>query len=143
MPSNLETALTALAAVLGAIPGPDFARNDPSERAVPPGGRIDLSDGELADPDVYLSPLAYGHVANAEVVVVVQAGTPEARDAALDDLLERIKDAIGADPTLGGAVEAAGIVAPERLTEPADNGKPIKGARIVVALEFMSNSPLG
>lgn len=143
MASKWETALAALAAVLAALPGPAFARNDPGDRDVPPGGRIDLGDGDLAEPEVYLSPLAYGHTANAEVIATVQGADADERDPALDALLMAIEDAIAADPTLGGAVEAASVGAPERLTERTENGKPVKGARIVVALEFMSESPLG
>ncbi|WP_337996224.1 acyl-CoA transferase [Oleispirillum naphthae] len=143
MASKWETALAALASVLAAIPGPEFARNDPSEREVPPGGRIDLSDGDLAEPEVYLSPLSYGHTANAEIVAMVQAADAAERDAALDALVLKIEAAVSADETLGGTVESVNLGSPERLTEPAEEGKPIKGARIVCALEFISDSPLG
>lgn len=143
MTSKLESALAALALALGSIPGPVFARNDPAERDVPPGGRIDLFDGDLTTPEVYLSPLAYGHTANAEVIVAVQGRTAEERDLSLDGLLEAIEDKIDADPTLGGTVESVGLGSPERLTERAENGKSIKGARIIAALEFISDSPLG
>lgn len=143
MASKREEALEALATVLGAISGPEFRRNDPEDREVPVSGRIDLFDGELGEPEAYLSPLAYGHTLNAEVVVMVQAADASTRDPALDALLGGIEDALDAAPTLGGLVEAVGLGTAEFLTEKVENGKTIKGARLTVALEYISDSPLG
>lgn len=143
MPSKREAALRALFDRISAINGPVVERNAPEDRDVPPGGVVLVNDGTLREPEIYLSPLSYGHTAEAEIVVIVQHHGAAQRDEALDGLLGAIEAVIDTDPTLGGAVESAGLGDPVFATERVERGETVKAARLTAALEFMSSSPLG
>ncbi|CAA7626639.1 conserved hypothetical protein [Magnetospirillum sp. SS-4] len=75
--------------------------------------------------------------------MVVQGATPEDRDAALDAILAAIGDRLAVDPTLGGTVDLAMPEPPEFITEAIDGAAGLKGAKVIVVLEYTADSPLG
>jgi hypothetical protein len=143
-PSTREAALAALLQLLEGLAGPTVLRNEVLPETVPAGGLVILRDGDLGAPlDVTLNPVSYLWEHRAELEVLVQGATPAARDAALGALLLAIAAALAADPTLGGLVDRAAPDAPE-LSHLAIDGAPgLKGARVPVALTYVTGSALG
>ena len=94
MPTTRETILQALHARLQTLPATAL-RGEVLPERVPASGLIILRDGDPGDPEVLLSPLLYLYDHRAEIEVVVQAGDPAARDAAMDTLLASIGAKIG------------------------------------------------
>lgn len=138
-----ETALKALAALLAGIPGATVRRNEPLAAKIPAGGLITLFDGSGGEPEMLLSPPAYIHSRRAEIEVVVQGPTPEDCDGMLDGILAAIGDRLAVDPTLGGTVDLAMPEPPEFITEAIDGAAGLKGAKVIVSLEYTADSPLG
>lgn len=141
--SKREAALKALLSVLAGISGPTVERNTLEAQKLPAGGLIVLRDGDPGEPDVTLSPPSYLFQHRAEIVVQVSGGTAAIRDAAMDAVLQQIGAAVGADDTLGGAVEMATLEPPEYLGEPVEGGEGIKAAELGVVLEYEAATPLG
>jgi len=142
MPSARETAMVALATVLGSIAGPVFARNAEEPETVPPGGLILLRDGEQLGR-VAFSPASYSFTHQAELIVQTQHAQPSVRDALIDDLLAAIVVAIEADTTLGGTVNRATLELVAIDTEAIPGAAAIKTAVVAVELDYETDSPLG
>jgi hypothetical protein len=140
MPSARETALAGLSAVLLQT-GATVWRDTDINRPIPPGGLIELTDGE-AFAEAMLSPIAYDIAQQAEILVAVTADDEPARDAALDALLSSIHSLITADRTLDGAVDDTELGTPGFEAFEADGAA--KAARIPCVLHFRTTgSPLG
>lgn len=143
MTSARETALVALQQRLQTVPGPSVLRNDVLPAKVPAGGLVVLRDGDPGEPEVTLNPVSYLWQHRAELEVVVEAATGEARDAVLDDLLVAICTALTSDPTLGGAVDWSEPGAPRTEDLAIEGAAALKGAVVPVSLVYVSVDPLG
>lgn len=121
-------------------------RNEVYPEKVPPGGLIELEDGEPGEPEITLSPLTYHYQHKTQLTIVVQKIKSEDRDAVMDDLLTRITTAVTlneTDFTLGGAVEYVEMGAPEALTPASPEGaEGIKATIAPVILFYSTNRPL-
>ena len=107
MTSARKAALLALHERLQLVPGATVLRNEVLPAKIPTGGLVIVRDGEPGEPEVTLNPVNYLWQHRAEIEVVVEAATGEARDAALDALLVAIGETLTADPTLGGVVDTS------------------------------------
>lgn len=142
MATKREQVLQALEARLATIVGPTVKRNDALPVAAPPGGLINLLDGDPGDPEVLLSPLLYLWQHQAEIEVVVQKGAAAARIAILDDLLAAIGTALGQDRTLGGLIDWLEPGPPAPVDKEIEGAAAIRGASITVTLHYASDGPL-
>jgi hypothetical protein len=141
--SKAEQVLQALEAVLETVPGAVVERNSVLPEQVPEGGLIILRDGDPGEPEQALGGFGsayYQHV--VEVEVYVEEGDAAARDAAFDDLLQRIGAALEADPTLGGLAFGVTYGRPEPSIEAVAGAPAIKSATLTVTVDYESNAPL-
>ena len=139
MPSKRETILAALHARLQTVAAPVF-RGDVLPERIPATGLIILRDGKPGDPEVTLSPLTYFYEHQAELEVVIQAGS--GRDALFDALTASIGTALATDRTLGGLCDWVEAEAPEPVDLPVDRAATLKAAVITVILHYATQDPL-
>jgi hypothetical protein len=130
MPTAREAAITALLALVQALPGIIAGRNAAWPERVPAGGLAVIRDGETIEEEAMLSPLAYGITHRADVELF--AATEMARDA----IIAALSDAIASDRTLGGAVEWAEAGSPDYDTAGPEGAAPIAAATVPVRLMF-------
>jgi hypothetical protein len=156
MPTSRETILTALHALLQALPSTAL-RGEVLPERVPAEGLLILRDGEPGDPEVTLSPLRYHYQHRAEIEAVVQGearpaqqmqgsggplqGTND-RDAAFDTLTASIGAAIAADRTLGDLCDWIEAEAPRPVDLPVEGAAALKAAVITVVLHYSTADPL-
>ncbi|PKR54406.1 acyl-CoA transferase [Thalassospira marina] len=140
--SKREAALKALFTALSAIAGPEVRRNEPEAGGIPPGGLVNLSDGDLQAEPV-LSPLSYDITHRASVLVLVQVADATARDSQFDAILVALAGAVDADPGLGGVVDFTACAVPEILDEPVEGSATIKAAIVPVVMEYNAPTALG
>jgi hypothetical protein len=139
MPTTRETILTALHARLQPLAALTL-RDEVLPERIPASGLIILRDGQPGEPEVTLSPLRYHYQHQAELEVVVQAGT--GRSSAFDDLIAAIGGALEADRTLGGLCDWVEPEAPASVDLPVEGAAALKAAVITVVLHYTSTGPL-
>ena len=142
MPTTRETILQSLQALLQTLPA-TVLRGEVLPERVPTEGLMILRDGDPGDPEVLLSPLLYLYDHRAEIEVVVQAGDPAARDAAMDTLLASIGAALAANRTLGSLCDWIEPEAPKPVDLPIDGAAVLKGAVVPVILTYATADPIG
>jgi hypothetical protein len=138
MPTPRETILTALHAVLSALPATTL-RGDVLPERVPAAGLLILRDGEPGEPEVTLSPLRYHYEHRAEIEAVVQGAE---RDTAFDALCASIGTALAANRTLGGLCDWVEPEAPASVDLPIEGAAALKAAVIIVVLHYTTADPL-
>ena len=138
MPSPRETILTALHALLSALPATAL-RGEVLPERIPAAGLMILRDGEPGKPEVTLSPLRYHYQHRAEIEAVVQGA---ARDATFDTITASIGTALAADRTLGGLCEWIEAEAPRPVDLPIEGAASLKAAIIPVVLHYSTADPL-
>jgi hypothetical protein len=142
-----EAALVELLARLRAEFEPDLPvdRNVTIDETVPAPGLIVLRDGDPGEPLMAIGAATpwyhWEHVAEAEVMVADQ--NDAARSSRLDQVMERIDAVVRADPTLGGLIAAARVMAPEILHERVPGAVPHAYARLPIVLQFATSSGVG
>lgn len=146
--SKGEAALKKLFALIQATawsdaPVPTVRRNEPEAVEVPAGGLVNLRDGDMGDPETFLSPPRYAFTHRAEVSFQVQERDSAARDALMDSRLRDFVAALAGDPTLGDAVEYVTAGSPENQTEAAEAAASIKAVVVPVFMEYVADTPLG
>jgi len=142
--SKREDALNALHTLLNtALLEIDVTRNETEEKPVSKDGYATLQDGEAEEPETLLSPPRYEHEQVAGLIVIVQGKTSADRDAQMDQILEKVSNAILADRTLGGLVDFCEMSPPNFDDEVVDGGLDQKGALVRINLSYISDSPLG
>jgi len=141
MPSTRETILQTLHELLKFLPATAL-RGEVLPERVPPEGLIILRDGNPGDPEVLLSPLLYLYDHRAEIEVVVQAGDPSSRDAALDSLLATIGAVLAADHTLSGLCDWVEPEAPKPVDLPIEGAATLKAAVVPVILTYSTADPI-
>jgi hypothetical protein len=139
MPTTRETVLTALHARLQPLAALTL-RDEVLPERIPATGLIILRDGQPGEAEVTLSPLRYHYQHQAELEVVVQAGT--GRASAFDDLIAAIGAALEADRTLGGLCDWIEPEAPASVDLPIDGAAALKAAVITVVLHYTTTGPL-
>ena len=139
MPTPRETILTALHALLSALPA-NALRGEVLPERVPPAGLLILRDGDPGEPEVTLSPLTYHYRHRAEIEAVVQGAV---RDAAFDALTASVGAALAADRTLGGFCDWVEAEAPRPVDLPVEGAASLKAAVIPVVLHYSAAHPLG
>lgn len=162
MSSATETALLALVAKLTTLSGvatpaiPAPLRNEDLAARVSDIGAVDVQaflnvwDGEQTDREEYLGAdlgtiaNGYGLTHEAKIELAVLGGTTDAaREAAFDAALVAICDGLGADRTLGGAVDGAdlGNLQFQGSGLITDGVPHAKGVILPVVLTFRSSRP--
>jgi hypothetical protein len=142
-PSAREAALLALHQRLQLVSGATVLRNEVLPTKIPAGGLVILRDGDPGDPEVTLNPVSYLWQHRAELEMVVEEATGEARDAALDALLVAIGETLSSDPTLGGAAEWSEAGAPRTEDLAIEGAAALKGAVVPMTLIYTSANALG
>jgi hypothetical protein len=141
--SKAEQVLEAIRASLAAIPNAVVERNSVLPEKVPAGGLIILRDGDPGEPEQSLGGFGssyYQHV--VEIELHVEDGDAAARDAAFDELLQKIGVVLDADPTLGGLAFGLTYGRPEASIEPVAGAPAIKSATLSVTVDYESDTPL-
>lgn len=142
MTTTAEAVLNALRDQLrAAIPDADAKRNvDVPERVV--GRRIIIRDGRR-EPEEQLGTEGPWYMAlRPEIEMYVQAGTPEARDAAMAALAAEVDAALDADLTLGGLVYGMDWGDPEIDSERFPGTAGVKAAVITPTVDYLSATRL-
>jgi len=142
MPTTREIILQALHALLQTLPATAL-RGEVLPERIPSAGLMILRDGDPGDPEILLSPLQYLFEHRAEIEVVVQAGDPAARDAALDTSLASIGTVLAADRTLGGLCDWTEPEAPKPVDLPIEGAAALKAAVVPVILTYATTDPIG
>lgn len=143
MPSKSETVLKALFAVLEAgLPGVSVLRNSAVPEEIPPAGLAILHDGDPGEYEFLFSPSRYFYEHRAEVDVIVDAATPEERDAVFDAVKTGIAAALATDRTLGGLCDYVLGEAPAPAELPVEGSAGLKAAIIPIVLQYDTPDPL-
>ena len=141
--SKAAQVLDALKTLLETVPGPTTERNSVLPEKIPDGGLIILRDGDPSDPEQALGGFGSAYYQHAvEVEVYVEEGDAAARDAAFDDLLQRIGAAFEADPTLGGLAFGLTYGRPESAIEAVAGAPAIKTATLTVTVDYETSASL-
>jgi hypothetical protein len=141
--SKAEQVLDALKALLETVPGATIERNSVLPEKVPAGGLIILRDGDPGEPEQALGGFGSTYYRHAvEIEVYLEAGDAAARDAAFDDLLQRIGVVLEADPTLGGLVFGLTYGRPEPGIEAVAGAPAIKSATLTLTVDYETIAPL-
>jgi hypothetical protein len=141
--SKAEQVLDALKALLEMAPDAVVERNSVLPEKIPAGGLIILRDGDPGAPEQALGGFGSTYYQHAvEIEVYVEEGDPAARDAAFDDLLQRIGTALEADPTLGGLTFGLGYGRPDASMEAVAGAPAIKSATLTVTVDYEADTPL-
>jgi hypothetical protein len=130
-------------AVLATVPGAVVERNGVLPEKVPAGGLIILRDGDPGEPERALGGFGnpyYRHA--AEVEVYIEQGDAAVRDAAFDELLQRIGGVLEADPTLGGLAFGLTYGRPAAAVEAVPGAPALKTGTLVVTLDYEADAPL-
>ena len=143
MPTIREQILCALLARLEAVPTATAKREAPLPETVPAGGLIILRDGDTGEPEMLVSPPTYLWQHKAEVEVIVGRGGAGDANAALDDLLRAVGQALEADRSLGGLADWLDWGAPKTHDLAIDGAASLKGAVVPVTIHYASANPLG
>lgn len=130
MPTARETAITALLALVQAMPGITTVRNAAWPERLPSGGLAVVRDGETVEEEAMLSPLSYGITHRVDVEVFA------ADEAARDVIVAVLASAIAADRALGGAVEWAEVGSPDFDTVAPEGAGAVAAAIVPVRLMF-------
>jgi hypothetical protein len=141
--SKAEQVLEGVKALLETIPDAVVERNSVLPEKVTDAGLIILRDGDPGEPEETLGGFGSTYYQHAiEIEVYVEEGDAAARDAAFDDLLQRIGVALEADPTLGGLAFSLTYGRPEPATETVAGAPAIKSATLTVTVDYESDAPL-
>ena len=141
--SKAEQVLDALKALLEAMPGATVERNSVLPEKIPDGGLIILRDGDPGEPEQALGGFGSTYYQHAvEVEAYLEEGDAAARDAAFDNLLQRIGAALEADLTLGGVAFGLTYGRPETSIEAVPGAPAIKSATLTVTVDYESDAPL-
>ena len=141
--SKAEQVLDALKALLETVPDAVVERNSVLPEKIPDGGLIILRDGDPGEPEQALGGFGstyYQH--SVEIEVYVAEGDAAARDAAFDDLLQRIGAVLEADPILGGLGFGLTYGRPEPSIEAVAGAPAIKSATLSVTVDYETSAPL-
>src|SRR5688572_20032972 len=141
--SKAEQVLKAMKTLLEAVPGAVVERNSVLPEKIPAGGLIILRDGDPGEPEQAIGGFANTYYQHAvEIELYVEEGDAAARDAAFDNLLQRIGAALESDPTLVGL--AFGLTYGRRgpAIEPVAGPPAIKRATLSVTIDYETDAPL-
>jgi hypothetical protein len=141
--SKAKQILDAIKALLETIPDAVVERNSALPEKIPGGGLIIVRDGDPGEPEEALGGFGTTYYQHAvEIEVYLEEGDAAARDAAFDDLLQRIGVALEADPTLGGLAFGLTYARPEAAIEAVAGAPAIKTATLSVTVDYETDTPL-
>ena len=141
--SKAEQVLEAIKASLETIPDALVERNSVLPEKIPGGGLVILRDGDPGEPEQALGGFGSTYYQHAvEIEVYLEEGEAAVRDAAFDDLLQRIGAALEADPTLGGLAFGLTYGRPESGIEAVSGAPAIKSATLTVTVDYETSAPL-
>lgn len=144
--SRSERVIQAVKALVQtALPGAEVKRNRPAPERTPPGGHVDVMDGEQGEPEVTLSPYqeTYAHIVPLTVTAPESLGDDQ-RHAWMNAALKAIADAVEADRTLGGLTEWLRALPPE-MDDAASPGGGVfaRVAELPIEATYTVAHPLG
>lgn len=104
---------------------------------IPDGGLFILRDGDPGEPDVTLNPRTefYSHRVPIEVIT-------SGDEAALDDLLITVSEALAADETPGCLAEMLVVLEPEVGATPIEGAATIRHATVPLVVEYQVTGAL-
>ncbi|WP_284078180.1 hypothetical protein [Herbaspirillum aquaticum] len=141
--SQRENAIGALFAVLGQLSlGTTVKRNAALPERIADHAMAILRDGEMGEPEVSLSPLAYHWQHQVAIELFVADPDASTRDSRMDGLLTELASLIEADRTLAGVVEYAEIGQPKFDDLASEGTSGIKACLLPVVLHYSSAGPL-
>src|SRR5687768_9243584 len=141
--SRAEQVLDEIKASLETIPNAVVERNSVLPEKIPAGGLIILRDGDPGEPEQAIGGFANTYYQHAvEIELYVEEGDAAARDAAFDNLLQRIGAALESDPTLGGLAFGLTYGRPEPAIEAVAGAPAIKTATLTLTVDYETSAPL-
>lgn len=143
MASRREQVITAvLTLVASAVPSAEVKRNLAKPERIPPGGLVNIRDGDPGEPEVELSPLAYVYSHRIPLEIAVSDVAAETREQVLDGLLAAIGAAISADRTLGGLCDFVETEAPSTDDLEATGALAGRWADLAIVATYATADPL-
>lgn len=145
MTSRFENVITAIKAVVQtALPLADVARGDGNAERPSEGGRVEVGDGAREKIAETIGIRTFTYLHTVELSFLAPAGTAvDDRHAALDEMMTAAAEALEADVTLGGLVEALEILPPETGDVQLDGADPDRAAIMPVQVEYTVSGPQG
>lgn len=143
MPSKREQVIQAVVALVkSSLPQASHYRNEVKQRAIPPGGYVNIDDGDPGEPEVTLNPATWIYEHHIPVEVAANRSRSETAETRLDILLQAIGVAVAADRTLGGLCDYLQVTAAE--TEPLTaEGAPVSRSALVgIVAVYGTTDPL-
>lgn len=141
--SQRENAIGALFAVLGQLSlGTMVKRNAALPERIADHAMAILRDGEMGEPEVSLSPLAYHWQHQVAIELFVADTDASTRDSRMDGLLTELASLIETDRTLAGVVEYAEIGQPKFDDLAPEGTSGIKACLLPVVLHYSSSGSL-
>jgi len=134
-----EQAIVAIVDLLDAVGGFTVARNEVVPAVIGEGGHVVVRDGGRIDSQMTLGVRRWWIM--HRVVIEVQAAGADP-DAALDQLLRAVDQALGSDTTLGGAVLSCTLDLDDIEMIAGDGASAIKSALLGAILEYETGNAL-
>ncbi len=119
------------------LPERTVLRNEVLPVAIPKGGLLILRDGDQGEPEALLSPPRNIYQHRVELEVVVQEKEVVVREAAFDELIGDVQQALSGTDRLGGIVDTLTIGSSEVMTEPLEGAAAMKGAVVPIVVEYV------
>jgi hypothetical protein len=141
--SKAEQVLGALKTLLETVPGAIIERNSVLPEKIPSGGLVIMRDGDPGEPEQALGGFGNAYYQHAvEIEVYVEEGDGAIRDAAFDNLLQRVGAELEADLTLGGLGFGLTYGRPEASIEAVSGAPAMKSATLSVIIDYETSAPL-
>ena len=144
MTTKMAAVITALVAVLDAIPGVTVVANVAVPQEIPEGGLIIVHDGDPGEPEEVLNGFRncyYQH--SIDVEIYARHGITGNRDSAWDTLIAAVGTALEGNLTLSGTIHGMSYGQPTTDVEQVEGGHDIKRGVLIIIADYQSSSPLG
>jgi hypothetical protein len=138
-----ELIRAALHTVVSGVGGLQVTRNAPLTEFEGATTMATLADGDVALTEEFLNPPIYEFTARPSLFVVMKWTGSTSPDAELASVLEAFATAIEAAGDLGGLVTAIRVEAPDFAPRELFGAANMKGAQLIVELDYWSDSSFG
>lgn len=136
--TEYEAVNAALLSVLDGVGGAAVERNADLALAIPDAGHVVILDGEIVDEDRTLGRDGVRFVRQGNAIEIYVAG--RWRSETMDALVRAVRDAIDADPTLGGVVHHCELRRDEAGQQTTEGGDTIAVTLLTAISEYQTTS---
>lgn len=143
MPSKREQVIQAVVdLVKAALPKATHYRNQEKPQTIPPGGQINIEDGDPGEPEVTLNPTTWIYEHQIPVDVAANKSRTQTAEARLDTMLQAIGTAVAADRTLGGLCDYLMVTAAQTEGLTSEGAPTSRYGLITIVAVYGTTDPL-